>query len=166
MQGAWVQSLPRELDPTCMPQLRSPRAATKTWCNQINKYYKKKKRKEGNSLAVQWLGLCTSTAGGMVPSLVRELRSHKKKKRKKITFKTLICYPQMLSLCGFLDVPRKWRPRGKRPAERKSITTWSSPLTRMLGWPSPSIIRPPKSSRMGLPGKNKGRGEPRPSETG
>ena len=44
MQGAWVQSLVREWDPTCMPQLRvrmpqlrSPCAATKTWCNQINK---------------------------------------------------------------------------------------------------------------------------------
>ena len=48
MQGAWVQSLVRELDPTCMPQLRvrmpqlkSPRAATKTQCNQITKYKKK-----------------------------------------------------------------------------------------------------------------------------
>ena len=36
MQGARVQSLVRELDPTCMPQLRNPPAATKTWCNQIN----------------------------------------------------------------------------------------------------------------------------------
>ena len=30
MQGAWVQSLVQELDPTCMLQLRSPRAATKS----------------------------------------------------------------------------------------------------------------------------------------
>ena len=44
MQGAWVQSPVRELDPTCMPQLRvlmpqlrSLPAATKTQCNQINK---------------------------------------------------------------------------------------------------------------------------------
>ena len=29
VQGMWVQSLVRELDPTCMPQLRSPLAATK-----------------------------------------------------------------------------------------------------------------------------------------
>ena len=40
MQGAQVRSLVRELDPTrmlrvCMPQLRSPRAATKTQHNQI-----------------------------------------------------------------------------------------------------------------------------------
>ena len=40
MQGARVQSLVGELDPTCMPQLRSPRAATKTWRSQINKYLK------------------------------------------------------------------------------------------------------------------------------
>ena len=44
MQGNWVRSLVRELYPTCMPQLRvhmlqlrSPPAATKTQCNQINK---------------------------------------------------------------------------------------------------------------------------------
>ena len=41
MQGAQVQSLVGELDPTCMPQLRrlhaatkSPHAATKTQCGQ------------------------------------------------------------------------------------------------------------------------------------
>ena len=28
------------LDPTCMPQLRSPPVATKTWCNKINKLIK------------------------------------------------------------------------------------------------------------------------------
>ena len=32
--GAWVQSLVRELDPTCTT--KSPHAATKTWCSQIN----------------------------------------------------------------------------------------------------------------------------------
>ena len=39
MQGAWVRSLVRELDPTCMPQLRSTPAATKTQSNlkYINK---------------------------------------------------------------------------------------------------------------------------------
>ena len=31
----------------------------------------------GNSLAVQWLGLVTFTAGAQVQSLVGELRSHK-----------------------------------------------------------------------------------------
>ena len=48
MQGAQVQSLVRELDATCMPQLRvhelqlrSHQAATKTWRNQINKFFKK-----------------------------------------------------------------------------------------------------------------------------
>ena len=35
-----------------------------------------KKKSFGNSLAVQWLGLCASTAGGMVQSLVEELTSH------------------------------------------------------------------------------------------
>ena len=30
----------------------------------------------GTSLVVQWLGLSASTAGNVVPSLVRELRSH------------------------------------------------------------------------------------------
>ena len=42
--GGWVRSLVRELDPTCMlqlrvcmPQLRSLPAATKTWFNQISK---------------------------------------------------------------------------------------------------------------------------------
>ena len=40
----WVRSLVGELDPTClnlrvrMPQLKIPRAATKAWCSQINKY--------------------------------------------------------------------------------------------------------------------------------
>ena len=41
----------------------------------------------GNSLAVQWLGLGTFTAGAQVQSLVRELRFHKLcslKKKKKI----------------------------------------------------------------------------------
>ena len=49
MQGAWVQSLVREIDPTYMlqprvhmPQLRSLPAVTKTWSNQINKYFFKK----------------------------------------------------------------------------------------------------------------------------
>ena len=45
---------------------------------------------------VQWLGLCVSTAEGMVRSLVGELRSHmqysaargkKKKKKKHLTFR-------------------------------------------------------------------------------
>ena len=36
VRGAWVQSLVRELDPTCMPQLRSPCAAMKTRHNQIH----------------------------------------------------------------------------------------------------------------------------------
>ena len=31
----------------------------------------------GTSLVVQWLRLCTSNAGGVVPSLLRELRSHR-----------------------------------------------------------------------------------------
>ena len=34
-------------------------------------------RRFGNSLAVQWLELCTFTAEGLVQSLVMELRSHK-----------------------------------------------------------------------------------------
>ena len=33
-------------------------------------------RESGTSLAVQWLRLCTSTAGAWVPSLVRELTFH------------------------------------------------------------------------------------------
>ena len=51
MQGARVRSLVRELDPTfmpqlrvCMPQLRSPPTATKTRCNQINKWINKIKQ--------------------------------------------------------------------------------------------------------------------------
>ena len=46
----------------------------------------------GNSLAVQWLGLCAFTAEGWVRFLVWELRSHKlhstaknKKQKKKLT---------------------------------------------------------------------------------
>ena len=31
---------------------------------------------QGTSLVAQWLGFSASTAGNMVPSLVRELRSH------------------------------------------------------------------------------------------
>ena len=31
----------------------------------------------GDSLAVQWLGLCTFTVRSLVPFLVKELRSHK-----------------------------------------------------------------------------------------
>ena len=44
MQGAWVQLLVGELDPTGhnsefdAASKRVPRAATKTWCSQINKY--------------------------------------------------------------------------------------------------------------------------------
>ena len=36
MQGAWVRSLVRELDPSAMTQ--SFQATTKTWHSQINKY--------------------------------------------------------------------------------------------------------------------------------
>ena len=46
MQGAWVRSLVRELDPACMQQLSSLPAATKTWHNQINKIFLKKEKKE------------------------------------------------------------------------------------------------------------------------
>ena len=35
------------------------------------------KKHEGNSLAVQWLGFATFTAGAWVQSLVEELRSHR-----------------------------------------------------------------------------------------
>ena len=56
-----------------------------------------KKTEIGNSLVVQWLGLCASTAGDTGQSLVRELRSHmlcstaKKKKRKKVFLSYKIC---------------------------------------------------------------------------
>ena len=55
-------------------------------------YYKQgpllKVKPIGNSLALQWLGLCALTAGARVQSLVGELRSHKplgtgRKKKKK-----------------------------------------------------------------------------------
>ena len=54
----------------------------------------------GNSLAVQWLGLCTLTAVAWAQSLVWELRSRKlcsatKKKKKKITKVTYVFQ------CGF-----------------------------------------------------------------
>ena len=39
--------------------------------------FKSKTQHQGNSLAVQWLGLGTFTARAWVQSLVRELRSHK-----------------------------------------------------------------------------------------
>ena len=60
-----------------------------------------------NSLAVQWLGLCTLTAKGRVQSLVRELRSHKlqrsqKRKKKKKSRKADNVFFHMLfgkSLC-------------------------------------------------------------------
>ena len=58
IQGALVQSLVGELDPTWMPQLRPG-------TDKINKFKKKKRTVLGNSLAIQWLGLSTSTAGGM-----------------------------------------------------------------------------------------------------
>ena len=50
------------------------------------------KKKKGNSLVVQWLGLCAFTAGAQVQSLVRELRSRephsvaKKKKKERLSF--------------------------------------------------------------------------------
>ena len=50
---------------------------------------KKEKREQGNSLAVEWLGLCTSTAGDTDSIPGQELRScmlgsaAKKKKKKK-----------------------------------------------------------------------------------
>ena len=40
------------------------------------KHKEKKKKNLGNYLVVQWLGLCASTAGLQVQSLVKELRSH------------------------------------------------------------------------------------------
>ena len=53
MQGAWVRSLVRELDLTCMlqlrvrmPQLRSPPATTKEPVQQIIKKKKLKKKKK------------------------------------------------------------------------------------------------------------------------
>ena len=49
----------------------------------------------GNSLAVQWLGLCASTAGAQVRSLVGELRSckpHGRAKKKKMFISFLIPY--------------------------------------------------------------------------
>ena len=53
MQGAWVRSLVRELDPTChaksqMPQQRSRIlcTATKTWCSQIKYFFKKSTSKD------------------------------------------------------------------------------------------------------------------------
>ena len=49
---------------------------------------KSKHLQTGNSLVVQWLGLCAFTARAQVQSLVRELRSHKPlgaaKKKEKI----------------------------------------------------------------------------------
>jgi hypothetical protein len=49
MQRAWVQSTVRKLDPTKnldgtteKKKKKIPRAATKTWHSQINKYLKKK----------------------------------------------------------------------------------------------------------------------------
>ena len=75
MQGAWVRSLVRELDPTCMPQLtvcvpqlRSPPATTKTWCNQINKYF----FKNWASLVAQWLRIRLPMQVTRVRALVRE----------------------------------------------------------------------------------------------
>ena len=62
----------------------------------------------GNSLVVQWLGLCALTAGAQVQSLVEELRSHKphsrakkKKKKKNVLLKETILaqvkqYPKKL----------------------------------------------------------------------
>ena len=49
------------------------------------------KEKCGNSLAVQWLGLGTLTAGAQVPSLARELRSCKPRSVVKFFFKIKIC---------------------------------------------------------------------------
>ena len=60
----------------------------------------------GNSLVAQWLGFCSFTAGGQVPSLIRELGSHKPcgvaKKEKKtagntaqiwaVTFQSVVTY--------------------------------------------------------------------------
>ena len=45
MQGAKVQSLIRELDPTCHNS-KILHAATKTWPRQMNKYLKKEKQKQ------------------------------------------------------------------------------------------------------------------------
>ena len=47
MQRARVQFLVRELDPTCMPQLRSPPAATKTQHNQRKKEREREKENIG-----------------------------------------------------------------------------------------------------------------------
>ena len=41
MQWAWIQSLVKELVPTCHNRLKIPSATAKTWHGQINKYLKK-----------------------------------------------------------------------------------------------------------------------------
>ena len=96
MQGTRIRSLIRELR-SYMRQL-SPRTATPepgltdershmphlrpNTAKQIKKYFKNKVR-QGNSLAVQWLGLCVFTAElsrfscRAVQSLVGEQRSHR-----------------------------------------------------------------------------------------
>ena len=70
---------------------------------------KKKKNLTGNSLAVQWLGLCTSTAGspGSIPSqrtkVPQDTGHSKKKRRKKLTNST----PQKLIFRFSKDIVQK-----------------------------------------------------------
>ena len=53
MQGVQVQSLVRELDPTCHNS-KILHAATKTWPSQMKKYLKEKKKKPDKRRGGVW----------------------------------------------------------------------------------------------------------------
>ena len=71
-QGAQVRSLVRELDPACMPQLKIPCAATKTWCRQIN--LKKKKRKLVGKVVSKWYKTAGCTFGKTQIPILQETK--------------------------------------------------------------------------------------------
>lgn len=54
----------------------------------LKSFFLAKNKRLGNSLALQWLGFCTPTAGTQVHSQVKELRSHKPRGAAKKASKT------------------------------------------------------------------------------
>ena len=59
MQGGWVESLVKEIDPTYCNRIACYNYifhfTTNTQCSQINKYFLKKKKKKEKEMTCSWL---------------------------------------------------------------------------------------------------------------
>ena len=90
-QGARVQSLIGNWIPHAT--IKSSPAATKTWCSQINKYLKERKKERSKTdilkktkrdlpLAIQWLRLCFHCGGEVQELWYHMLHSQTKKRQR------------------------------------------------------------------------------------